>query len=72
MSWFPWIEAKGSVPAATNQGEPITEPPCRICKHFNPQVTFINGTEGLTPAGVRLCHAKDMHHDFSCFSQRST
>lgn len=70
MKWLPWSEAKGTPPPATNQGEPITEPPCRLCRHFYPQVTFINGEEGLTPDGVRLCHARTMHHDFSCFSEK--
>lgn len=68
--WFPWINVVGEVPVATNSGEPIDEPPCKKCRHWNPQVCFQNGPEGQIPAGVRLCHAVRMHHDFSCFSMR--
>lgn len=70
LKWFPWTEAKGTAPPATNQGEPISEPPCKLCKHFNPQVAFNHTPDGLTPGGVRLCHAKSMHFDFSCFRNR--
>lgn len=70
MNWFPWTECKGDAPQATNNGNPISEPPCKVCKHWNPQVTFRNGPEGQIPDGVRLCHAQDMHRDFSCFKVR--
>gem|GEM_PF-6789832 len=70
MKWFPWTELKCEPPQATNDGKPITEPPCRQCKHWKPEVTFHDGPSGQVAEGVRLCHAKDMHHDFSCFSLR--
>lgn len=70
MRWYPWMEFKGEAPQATNNGLPIVEPPCKECKHWNPQVTFRAGAEGQIPDGVRLCHADSMHRDFSCFKVR--
>jgi hypothetical protein len=71
MRWFPWAEANGDVPAALNEGSPIIEPPCKLCRHWNPQVRFQNGPEGQVPSGVILCHADSMHRDFSCFKLRT-
>jgi len=49
---------------------PDIAPPCKMCKHWNPQLTFWNGPTGSTPDGVQLCHADEMHQDFSCFCAR--
>ena len=67
--WYPWTETEGSPPEATNGGEPITEPPCKRCRHWKPEVTFRGTPQGQVPDGVRLCHADNMHQDFSCFKR---
>lgn len=46
---------------------PIEEPPCKHCKKWNPRIT----TDQLGKyAGVSLCGAKEMYHDFSCFKEK--
>ena len=70
MNWKPWNTLEKQKPhEATNYGDPITEPPCRHCRSFAPQVVFIDTPEGQKQGGVRICHANEMHHDFSCFVQ---
>jgi hypothetical protein len=70
VKWQPWYKATGTPPEATNNGEPITEPPCKHCKHWKPEIVFIRGNEGQVVNGVRLCHSESQHQDFSCFGQR--
>ena len=69
MEFQPWIDYE-------KEYEPdmlvdIKEPPCLFCKHWSPQ-RFFEGTDGRNIAygGVRLCHADNMHPDFSCFSTK--
>lgn len=57
--WRPWDEFKKNLDPL-----PIKEPPCKHCANFYPIAQY--GTEGVFQ-GVRVCHAEDMHHDFSCF-----
>jgi len=52
LNWFPWIEAKGDPPVATNNGEAIVEPPCKFCKHWNPQVIFNCGFDLNSLTGI--------------------
>ena len=71
MNWKPWNTLKKQQPLeATNYGEPITEPPCRHCRSFAPQISFMNTPEGQKQDGVVICHAGQMYHDFSCFVKR--
>ncbi len=47
----------------------VPEPPCKDCKFWKPERQFTSnpGTVGQIYSGVILCHAKDMHNDFSCY-----
>lgn len=49
----------------------IREPPCINCTFWKPQrlFTYIKGV-GMEFDKVRCCHAEEMNHDFSCFSER--
>jgi len=67
MKWLPWKDCTYDI-EAKNEGEPINDPPCKHCVHWNPQVQFNSGLQGLIYDGVRLCHSDDMEHDFSCFT----
>lgn len=70
MIFEPWRDQNAVAPEATNRGEPITEPPCKHCAYFKPQVKFRNDKLGLVPDGVVICHATEMYSDFCCFKMR--
>lgn len=59
MKWQPWIDYD----IAAN----ITEPPCKDCKYFKPQITYY--PNGIFD-GVKFCHSDEMFPDFSCFRER--
>ena len=69
MSKFVWNPGNNDIkaPLAYNDGLPITNPPCNKCLHWRPEVTFRDDHRGQVVDGVRLCHAKEMFHDFTCF-----
>jgi len=50
----------------------IQEPPCRVCKHFKPEIDNRKGKDNrLLFMGVKICQTpKDMFQDFSCFEPR--
>lgn len=62
MKFEPWNEFTAPLPEL-----PIAAPPCPGCRHWRPVPLFTN--QGKAD-GVRLCHALDMHHDFSCYRER--
>ena len=70
MKWNPWVETHTSPPPARNNGEVITEPPCKWCHHWCPQIKYACMDSGFGEDGVRLCHAREMHYDFSCYKER--
>ena len=47
-------------------------PPCLSCVHWKPQDVFVHlsGKDRVFYDGIQLCHAEDMHSDFSCFRER--
>jgi hypothetical protein len=67
FKWQPWEDYKTTIPAPKL---PITAPPCPHCKCWNPQPRYWPGYHGFVFNGVRLCHANEMEHDFSCFQRR--
>lgn len=71
MEWSPWEnQEQNKPPTAQNQGQTITKPPCEHCKHFKPEIKFAPGPQGQRPNGVTICHANEMHHDFSCYTPK--
>jgi hypothetical protein len=44
----------------------IEEPPCKECIYFKPKILINNAQFD----GVRLCHSKEMHNDFSCYEEK--
>jgi hypothetical protein len=42
-------------------------PPCAECFYWQPGIELLNGNFD----GITLCHAEDMHGDFSCFRERN-
>jgi hypothetical protein len=66
-NWEPWktFERDG-------ESLPIDQPPCPWCKHFNPARKFYQSETGPKFDGVQLCHAEEMHPDFSCFRGAET
>ena len=71
MEWYPWVDLNVKAPEATNNNLPILEPPCKHCEHFKPQIVFANTEKGMVAHGVQICHANEMHQDFSCLDLRS-
>jgi hypothetical protein len=63
-----WIEF-GTDLATLSPELPITSPPYVDCKFWNPRRMFEVPGDTQT-SGVRLCHAKEMYQDFSCFRDR--
>lgn len=63
--WHPWDEFNQDVFDCPEL--PITGPPCAGCKFWAPRREF--SLDGKF-VGVRLCHAPDILHDFSCFRPR--
>lgn len=49
---------------------PISEPPCKWCNYFKPQVLYRHTVNGFEYDGLRLCHADEMNADFSCFEKK--
>jgi len=45
----------------------VAGPPCLDCQAWNPEVVFKKSFTGQKFSGIILCHAMNMHHDFSCF-----
>jgi hypothetical protein len=62
LTWEPWEKFKPAQDAL-----PIPEPPCKACANWKPVRVFEHGVY----AGVRLCHAPEMHRDFSCWRPRN-
>ena len=63
MPFDPWSLAQGKFPIALD----VAGPPCSACRHWKPvALTDKNGNYD----GVRLCHADEQFHDFSCFKER--
>lgn len=65
MKWEPWETYKEEVPVLA-----IDMPPCSDCQYWKPQRIYINLSTGVQFDGVKLCHANDMHNDFSCYKER--
>jgi len=45
----------------------VSEPPCKHCRNWRPHAKL--NSEGDV-CGLRCCVAKDMYHDFSCFTEK--
>lgn len=65
FDWQPWEDYKKTTLLAL----PITEPPCKNCKFWNPQPQFTNLRTGMKFDGVICCHAEYQHQDFSCYNK---
>lgn len=52
---------------ALDISDSITEPPCTKCKFWRPKIKTNDRGEF---DGIRLCSAKDMYFDFSCFENK--
>ena len=65
--WNPWDQSKQEAPAAINKHNTMSGPPCALCVFWKPQVQFMHTGNGYVYDGIRCCHSREMHHDFSCF-----
>lgn len=63
----PWKDFNASL-STLDPELPIKAPPCPGCHFWNPRREFVQGL--LQMSGVKLCHAQEMHHDFSCFQNK--
>lgn len=63
MKWEPWEQYKTLTPVRL----PISEPPCKWCKFFDPIAVF--DKEGKFD-GITCCHAEEMFSDYSCYRER--
>lgn len=67
MEWHPW----DITPEPVESGPiDVSAPPCVHCKNWRPCANVIESS--VRPSvrlydGVRLCHADEQHHDFSCY-----
>jgi hypothetical protein len=71
--WEPWMDHQAD--SSLLDIPEITEPPCKNCVHWRPQRVFKSSKQstagkGQRFEGVRMCHAEDMHEDFSCFKAK--
>lgn len=71
MNWKPWNTSAIESPPVKNFGEEITEPPCKHCRSFKPQLRFLETESGMISDGVVICHAREMQADFSCYVKRN-
>jgi hypothetical protein len=63
--WTPWEDYEKD-PEILD----IKRPPCEDCMFWNPQRTYHEGVYKSHFSGLVLCHAENMHKDFSCFKAR--
>lgn len=63
MNWEPWNTYEKEIEIL-----PIAAPPCQFCEFWKPQRIYEDGRY----AGVKLCHADEMHFDFSCYRKIKT
>ena len=70
MEWHPWDDVKNNklgLPKLTISS--ITEPPCKNCKYFSPQIITYPTIEGQVFDSVRCCWADEQYNDFSCYER---
>lgn len=59
-NFSPWTKYSGKAPVRIE----VDGPPCIECTQWDPRV-IMDGLGNFN--GVRLCMAKEMEHDFSCY-----
>lgn len=66
-TWKPWEICKRD-PLDLPE---IKGPPCKWCKHWRPQVKFMELDTGMIFDGVVCCHSMEQVQDFSCFREKA-
>lgn len=73
MKWDPWSLYKN----VDGDDLPIVAPPSPGCVFWRPVVltkyVYVKSLSGGVQAvsdGIRCCHADEMFHDFSCFTEK--
>lgn len=61
MDWKPWKEFEKELEVL-----PVVGPPCADCIRWKPVRVYDHSLY----SGVKLCHAENMWHDFSCFRNK--